>query len=207
MDSVFEEMQKEDMRDKFWNLVKGWGDKKIVNYLVDNVSYGIVADVVGKIENLPEDELTPREAFNVGMKRAELRQRLDKITGEELLNMNKERLVKEMALQMQIPALEEFVSYLENSGDEICKTWRPKLVSIGAGKHNDKVVVFGYFKTDINEEELEACHKAYLLQNNWDYETNIPEGYSWKLDRNLEEASDAVAKGAGWTRYVVGTIE
>jgi len=207
MDSVFEEMQKEDLREKFWNLVKGWGDRRIANYLIDNMSYGIAADLISGIEDLPEEELSPKEAFNVGRTRASLRERLDKVTGEELLDMNKERLIKEMALEMQIPALEEFTSYLENSGEEVCKTWRPKLVSVSAGKHGDDVVVFGYFKTDINEEELEACHKAYLRQNNWDYEVNIPEGYSWKLNRDLVEVSDAVAKGAGWTRYIVGTVE
>ena len=208
MESLADEMKREDLRDKFWNQVKGWGDKRIANFVMTNLPMGMAEDLVDEIEEMPEEEKTPREAFTEGRARADLRVRLEKVTGEELLDMDKERLIKEMALEMQVPALEEFVSHLENSGEEVCKTWRPKLVSIIAAKHpeDDKPVVFGYFKTDITEEELESCHRAFLRQNNWDYEVNIPEGYHWKLRRDLEEMPDALSTNAGWVRYIIGDL-
>lgn len=209
MESLVDQMKKEDLRDKFWDLVKGWGDRRIANYVIDTLAVGMAEDLVEELKQMPEEEKTPREAYTEGHIRANLRLRLEKVTGEELLDLSKERLIKEMALEMQIPALTEFVSHLENSGDETCKTWRPKLVMIDVGKNPDndeKFVVFGYFKSDINAEEIEACHKAFLRQNNWDYETNIPEGLHWKLRTDLKEASNAIADNAGWVRYIIGDL-
>lgn len=207
MDSLADTIKKENLRDELWNQVKGWGDKRIVNFLADNLPIGMTEDLIDDIKKIPEDDKTPREAYTEGHTRASLKLRLEKVTGEELLDMSKERLIQEMALEMQIPALEEFTSHLENSGDEICNTWRVKLVSITAGLNDAlKPIVYGYFKTNITVEELEACHKAFLRKSNWDFETNIPEGYHWKLRKDLERAEDAVATNAGWIRYIIGDV-
>jgi len=209
MESLADQMKKEELTEALWNQVKGWGDRRIVNFLVGTLPFGMTEDLVEEISNIPEDERTPREAFSEGKLRADLLRRIEQATGEDLLDLSKEQLIKEMALEMQIPALEEFTTHLEKSGGEICTTWRPKLVSIQVASHPEdekKPAVFGYFKTDIDEEELVSCHKAFLRKKDWEYEVNIPEGYSWRLIRSLEEHPDAVSKGAGWTRYLIGDL-
>jgi hypothetical protein len=209
MESVQEMIEKEETTDRLWDQVKGWNAKRIVNYLVNEFPLCIAKDLAEKIEAMPEEEKTPREAYTEGHQRAGLKTRLLTVVGEDILDLDKERLVEEMALELQVPALEEFVSHLESSGEEICKTWRVKLVSIAIGKNPDndkKASVFGYFKTDIDEEELTACHKAFLRQNDWEFETSIPDGYHWKLNTDLKEFPDAVSTNTGWTRYLIGSI-
>jgi len=209
MESLADQMKKEELTEALWNQVKGWGDRRIINFLVGTLPFSMTEDLVEEISAIPEDERTPREAFSEGKLRADILRRLERATGEDLLDLSKEQLIKEMALEVQIPALEEFTTHLEKSGGEICTTWRPKLVSINVGPGlTDPAIpaVFGYFKTDIDEEELASCYRAYVRQDDWEYEVHIPDGYGWKLNRNLKEADDAVAKSAGWVRYLIGEL-
>jgi hypothetical protein len=204
------QMKREDMRENLWKLMRGWGDRRLLDYFVHNLPLHITEEMQQELEKMSEEELTPREALTEGRRRGDFKVRLENAVGEEQLNMDRDRLIQEMALEMQLPALEEFCAHLDNSGVEQIKTWRSKLVSVTIGKHPDKgitkPVIFAYFKADINEAELESLHKAYLRKTDFDYEVNIPEGYHWRLRTDLEEYDDAVAHNAGWTRYCVGDV-
>lgn len=207
MEELATQIKREELNEKLWGLVKGWGDRQIVNDIVGSLPVSLVEDYIEQVENKSEEELTPREAVHEGQRRSDLFDRLNKVTGEEILDMDREALVKEMALHLQIPALDEFCTHLETDGTESCRTWRPKLVSINIGRKDKKWLVYGYFKTDVTEEELKACHKAYLRQDRWEYDCDVPEGRHWKLDTSLEEDQDSIAKNAGWVRYIVGELE
>lgn len=209
MESLYEQTQREDLGERLWGAVCGWGDKKLVNYLYQKLPIMFLKDFTEEVESIPKENLETRNAVIEGRRRATLLQRLEE--ADKILNYDKDRLFKEMSIEMQIAALEEFVTHLEKSGEEICKSWRPKLVSINVGMNPNKearhkVAIFGYFKTDITKEELEACYKAYQADNDWEYECDIPEDSIWRLDTELAEHPDSISKNAGWTRYLVGYL-
>lgn len=207
MEDLADEMKREDLRTKLWSAVSGWDVGMLVDDLFKFLPIYIVEEYVEEVTNRPQDKLTPREAHYEGHQRAELLQKINDMVGEEMLDMDLEKFVKELSLECKLPALREFTNHLANLGCETCKTWRPKLVMINVKKEEGKFNVYGYFKAEIDVDELESCHKAWLRQKDFDYEVNIPESAHWKLSRNLEERADAVSKNAGWVRYLIGELQ
>jgi len=207
MEELSTMMKREELSDKIWNLIKGWGDKRILNFFVNSLPIHMIEDTAEQLEKLPAEEITPHDAWSEGHRRSDLLKRMRAIVGEDQLNFTVEDVLKEFSIEAQMPALEEFVTKLENMGGEKCKTWRSKLVSIGVGLHPDakmKMSIYGYFKCDIDKEELESCHRAWQRQKDFDFEVNLPEGVKWKLDTSLRECPDKIAENAGWTRYLIG---
>ena len=208
-ESIFDMMEKEKLSNQLAKLTAGWDGRRVVNFAIGELPMGMTKDLIRTLEQMPAEDRTPREVAMEAKDRAIIKPKLEELVSEGFLGLSAERLVQEMAYEMDTKELYKFVTHLESLGDEICKTWRIKLVSINVGKNPDdekKGCVFGYFHTDITKEEVEACHKAYVMKNNWEWDTPIPDGYVWKLNRDLEEADDKIAHSAGWVRIIIGDL-